>query len=169
MGLFDLGGGGKLGGLLNSKINKVVSNAVSSVMSFVGNLFGGGKDKKSSIINYTYKYKVSSFKVCLPGQKPTKIINEAVNRIMITKLFDKNIHPIFEMLVNLPPKLYQEIIRNKNEVTFILRIQASAYNANPGREAIFSSNKPSPENMMKQIKLEVRLITIHLSTMENFY
>ena len=127
MGLFD-GGGGSLGGLLNSKIGKVIGGISSALSGLLGSLLNGGKNNKE-IMNYTYKYKVSSFRVCLPGQEPISVIPQAINKIVISRMYDKNIHPICEMLVQLPPRLYQEIIRNKNEVTFILRVQATAYNA----------------------------------------
>ena len=106
------------GGLSAGKFN--VASALAAV--------AGLNNAQSSYGTYNYKYSVKTFQLLIEGRKePINIINDAIKQVIITKDFDKCIHPILEIVTLLPPKLHQLIKDNKKTAKIHLDIKKDRY------------------------------------------
>lgn len=122
-----------LGGLKGGLPGKSSFN-VSSLATMLNTITSpGGMD---STVNYTYKYKVATYQLIIPSKKePINILKSAIEKIIITKNYDQCIHPILEIVTTLPPKLHDEIKKNKQEAKIRLKIQKCQYNSADGSMA----------------------------------
>ncbi len=115
--LGGLGGGilGKLGGGAG-KFN------VTSLQSMLASINGQSNGQKFE--NYFYTYRVQTFQILIDGDpEPTNITGEALQKVIITRLYDEAIHPIMEVVANLPPKIHKKIKDNKQDLKVRLRIK----------------------------------------------
>jgi hypothetical protein len=108
------------GGLGAGKFN--VASALSAISSF------GKGSSQGSYATFNYKYSVKTFQLLIEGRKePINILNDAIKQVIITKDFDKCIHPILEIITLLPPKLHQLIKDNKQKAKIHLDIKKDSY------------------------------------------
>lgn len=125
------GGSFNLNSLFGSNSISGLAKNFSVANSIVGLLSAISKasTKTSKIINYRYRYNVKKFQLILPGEKPIDIINNAVKNISMSWLYDECIHPIMQMVIMLPPKLYNKIIDNKDEAKFVMKIYMTSFDS----------------------------------------
>ena len=131
-GIMGSGGTSVLSGLFSGKLGKTpkLSQGLMLGAAIVGAISQISSSKGSNqVMNYAHKYKVVTYQVLIPGEDPVDMPPTVVNRIIITKLYDSCIHPIMEVHALFPPKLYDKIIKNKNEAKIRLRVQIEAYDA----------------------------------------
>lgn len=115
---FDFGAA--LGGAINNIIGQ---------FSSIGDIFKGLTPESAAVklVNFKYKYKVAKYELIIPNMDPIELIPEAINRIIVTRLYDECIHPIMEIHTLLPPRVHELLIKNKNEAKIRLRVQAIKY------------------------------------------
>lgn len=115
---FDFGAA--LGGAINNIIGQ---------FSSIGDIFKGLTPESAAVklVNFKYKYKVAKYELMIPNMDPIELIPEAINRIIVTRLYDECIHPIMEIHTLLPPRVHELLIKNKNEAKIRLRVQAIKY------------------------------------------
>lgn len=71
-----------------------------------------------------YRYKVESLNILFPGEtEPTTVDANFVTSISIEHDYDNDYFPIINLSVNLKPKVYFKILKNKLDVKFRLRVQ----------------------------------------------
>ena len=112
------------GAALSGAINNIIGQ-FSSITEIFSALTP--EDAASKLVNFKYKYKIVSYQIMLPNMEPIDLIPEAINRIIITRLYDQCIHPIMEIHTLMPPRVHELIIKNKHEVKVRLRLQAVRY------------------------------------------
>lgn len=106
------------GGLGAGKFNVVGALAAIAALSTTQSNYG----------TYNYKYTVKTFQLLIEGRtEPINILNDAIKQVIITKDFDKCIHPILEIVTLLPPKLHQLIKDNKKTAKIHLDIKKDRY------------------------------------------
>ena len=120
LNLGSLLGGNAMGGL--SKAFSMASSAMSLISAI-----SKASTSTNKIINYRYRYNVKKLQALFPNEDPVDIIPNAVKAIFLTWMYDDCLHPIMQISLMLPPKLYNKIIDNKNEVKFVMRLQNTAY------------------------------------------
>ena len=128
---FNIGGiGGNTSSLMNNILGGLANGGglptkgtfnVASLASMLASINGIGK--KQSMKNYFYKYKIQTFQLLIPNEEPINILTDAVQKVIITRLYDEAIHPIMEVVTLLPPRLHQKMKENKQELKVRLRIQ----------------------------------------------
>ena len=134
---------GNLGGILGKNFGGLNSGALlGGILANMKGGLGAGKfniasalaavaglsNAQSSYGTYNYKYTVKTFQLLIEGRKePINILNDAIKQVIITKDFDKCIHPILEIVTLLPPKLHQLIKDNKKTAKIHLDIKKDRY------------------------------------------
>ena len=113
-----------LGGLTGNMGGKGKFN-VTSLAGMLAAIAGGNNSTAKD--NNFYRYKIATFQVMIEGEDPINILPDAVHHIVITKMYDECIHPIMEVVTNLPPKLHAKIKENKQTLKIRLRIQKQEY------------------------------------------
>lgn len=123
--LGNMKGVGGLGGKANFN--------VASLTSMLASITGQGQTQKFQ--NYFYRYRVQTFQLLLEGEaEPINILSTAVNKIIITRMYDEAIHPIMEIFTMLPPRLHQIMKDNKQTAKIHFRIKKVQYSRTTGEQ-----------------------------------
>lgn len=104
-------------------------NAVAGLQNTANNVSANASNQQvnKKLVQRRFKYKVSTFQVLIPDKEPIEIITTAINRMVLSRLYDECIHPILEIKTLLPPKIHETIIKNKSTVNIRFRLQSEAY------------------------------------------
>lgn len=119
--------GGKMPSLSFGSLGAQIAGLISAIANALS------AQGTNELVNYKFRYRVPTYQIIIPGEEPIKLIPEAIQRIIITRYFDKAIHPICELFTLLPPRLHEKIIDHKNEVTVRLRLQYQAFDVDDRR------------------------------------
>lgn len=77
----------------------------------------------SGMQSHRYRYRVESFQIIIPGQEnPIELLTDAIEAIFLTQLYDDAIHPILEIRTLLPPKVHEQLVKNKNTAKIRFRM-----------------------------------------------
>ena len=112
------------GAALSGAINNIIGQ-FSSISDILKGL--SPEAAATKLVNYKYKYKVNKYQLILPDREPIDLLPEAINRIIISRLYDECIHPIFEVHTLMPPRVHEMLIKNKHDAKIRLRIQSIKY------------------------------------------
>lgn len=149
---FNMGGASSLGGALQGMAQSALGAISGSLQGALANAFGGGgkKGKTFSVgsdlppdpvedmsnSNFKYRYRVEVFNLILPSEPdPLTLIHEAITRMSISRLYDEALQPIFQLHVNLPPKIYKKFLEEKEDARFHIRI--GKVQIDPSEEEVF--------------------------------
>lgn len=70
-----------------------------------------------------WRYEATTIELLLPGKKIFRIPSERLSSISIINEYEDNAYPIFRIELVLEPSVYYNILKNKEDVQFHLRIQ----------------------------------------------
>ena len=115
-------------GLTSNKLAGKTSFNTSNLDTITNTLSGKSKVR---LKNYTYQYQVKKLQLIIPDEEePFTILKEAINQIVITREYDKAIHPVLEIITLLPPPIHSKMVKHKNDCTIRLKIKKAKYNKN---------------------------------------
>lgn len=77
-----------------------------------------------------YRYAVESLNILIPGSDPINVEGNMVSSIVFEKDFDNDYFPVLRLTVTLDPNRYYEIVKNKLDVKFRMRLQKYVYDSN---------------------------------------
>lgn len=77
-----------------------------------------------------YRYVVESLNILIPGSDPINVEGKMVTSIIFEKDFDNDYFPVLRLNVMLDPDRYVEIVKNKLNVKFRMRLQKYVYDNN---------------------------------------
>lgn len=128
----SVGGFGGNSGALLSGILGNMKGGLSAGKFDLGSLGGmlsaiGGGAGKQKYQNYLYRYTIRTYQILIEGQDPVNLLPGAIEKVNITRDYDKNIHPILEILTTLPPKAHTLLKNNKDSAKIRLHIQKVQY------------------------------------------
>ena len=115
-------------GLTSNKLAGKTSFNTSNLDTITNTLSG---KSKVQLKNYTYQYQVKKLQLIIPDEEePFTILKEAINQIVITREYDKAIHPVLEIITLLPPPIHSKMVKHKNDCIIRLKIKKAKYNKN---------------------------------------